>query len=497
MAKDELRIQYSGLIIFGSQLVSVATGMAFIFLLTRNMTNPEYGIWSNIFDMTSYFLLLAGVVPFWAMRFMARQKEGTAKTAVVTNAILALAMAAIYVPLTPLFTTALHISNSYLPFYFFASGQLVTTYVISAFESCLRAEKPQAIGYGLLIEEVCKVSLAVIFIIGLHEVFLGAMLSLIVSASVQAAYYTRLLSKGFTEGIRWDYMKEWLKGSVVLIYNAVGNQLVAFVFIMLFNYGGQEARADYQAAATFATIIGYSLSVAFALYPKMLAENSLKDVTSSLKTVLMLAFPLAAIVIATSQSLLTVMKVSYRPASNVLVLLAIDALIVILGQFYATVLYGVEKLDEEERIPLRRLVRSKMFGVLSLPYIQAAFTLPTAFVILSVYARGQALQAASYVALINIIGHSLTFGITFLVIRSSAKIGFPWRSVGKYIAASAITGFFLYVLPHPSTLALTFVAVIGGAAMCTLLLLLIDEDARTLAHSIVKELDERRGQRAQ
>jgi hypothetical protein len=57
VARSELRIQYSGLIIFTAQIISVATGMAFILLLTRNMTKPQYGVWSNIFDLTGYFLL--------------------------------------------------------------------------------------------------------------------------------------------------------------------------------------------------------------------------------------------------------------------------------------------------------------------------------------------------------------------------------------------------------------------------------------------------------
>jgi O-antigen/teichoic acid export membrane protein len=101
VARSELRIQYSGLIIFTAQIISVATGMAFILLLTRNMTKPQYGVWSNIFDLTGYFLLFSGFIPFWATRFVARGKEGAAKTALLTNLILAIASAAIYIPLSP------------------------------------------------------------------------------------------------------------------------------------------------------------------------------------------------------------------------------------------------------------------------------------------------------------------------------------------------------------------------------------------------------------
>lgn len=321
VARSELRIQYSGLIIFTAQIISVATGMAFILMLTRNMTKPEYGIWSNIFDLTGYFLIFSGFIPFWATRFVARGKEGAAKTAILTNLIVATASAAIYIPLVPLLTGSLHISQTYIAIYLLASAQIITLPLISILESCLRAEKPQAIGYGLLIEEACKLALAYLLIVRFQQPILGAMLSLILSASFQTFYYLRLLSNDLRKKIRWNYIKEWLKGSTAILYNSVGGQLAAFVFILLLVYGSQTARADYQAAATFAGIIGYSSSLAFALYPKLLAENSLKEITASLRTVLMFALPMVAIVISMSQSLLTVLNVSYRAATPVLILL--------------------------------------------------------------------------------------------------------------------------------------------------------------------------------
>jgi hypothetical protein len=197
---------------------------------------------------------------------------------------------------------------------------------------------------------------------------------------------------------------------------------------------------------------------------------------------------MVAIVISMSQSLLTVLNVSYRVASLVLVFLSIDALISLLSQFYASVLYGVERLDEEAKIPLGKLVRSKMFKLLSLPYIQAAITLPTALYVLNQFANGQSLQAAIYLAIIIIAGHIATFLLTFLIVRKSVTIAVPWRSIGKYLFTSAITGAVLYALPHPETLTLTFATVIAGAAIYAALLLPIDNDARMLVRSILSEI---------
>ena len=289
MGKEEIRLHYSGFIIFAAQILSIITGLAFTLLLTRNMTKQEYGIWANIFDLTAYFLLLTGVFPFWATRFVARHRQGTAKTAILANLIVSLASTTIYVAFTPFLTQAFNISGAYVLMYLIASAQIINMHMIAALESVLRAKKPQAIGYGLLIEEATKITLAAILIIILKQLFLGAMLSLIGSAAIQVVYYLKLTWQDLKQKIQWTYARAWLKASTVNIYNAVGTQLAAFSLILLFLLGGQAARGNYQAAATFANVISYSLFLSYALYPKLLGEGTLKDAASSLKMVLMFA----------------------------------------------------------------------------------------------------------------------------------------------------------------------------------------------------------------
>jgi O-antigen/teichoic acid export membrane protein len=486
VSKSELRIQYSGFIIFAAQIISVVSGLVFTLLLTRNMKPDQYGVWGNIFDVTGYFLLFSGFIPFWAMRFVARGEEGATKTAFVANLTVAIASAAAYIPLAPLIAASLRIAQASV--YVLASGQIVTTYAVNTLESCLRAKRPQAIGYGLLIEEVVKLSLAYLFIVGFHQLFIGAMLSLILSATFQTLFYLKLLSEDIQQKVQWTYVREWLKGSTALVYNGVGVQLSNFIFILLIIYGTQSGRGDYLAATTFATVIGYSSSLAFALYPKLLAQDSLKEITASLKTVLMFALPLVAIVISMSPSLLTVLKTSYEEAWPVLVILSIDALLYLLLTFYTNVLYGVEKLDEEAKIPLRKLLKSKMFKLLTLPYIQAAITLPTTLYILTQFANGQAVRAATYVAIIIMVAHAILFLLTYLIMGSSLRIDVPWGSIGKYVFASSVTAVVLYVAPHPETLFLTIVTAIVGVAVYVALALAIDSDARMLVRSILQEL---------
>jgi len=493
VSRNRIRVQYSGLIIFVAQMLSAITGLIFILLLTRSMSKAQYGVWSNILDLSGYFLFLSGMFPFWATRFIARGNEGSAKTGFYANILVSLASIVIFVPLLPLLMSKFNVSGTYLMVYVLASAYIVAIYLITILEAVLRVEKPHATGYGLLIEEICKISLAYLLIVqfqffGPINQFFGAMISLIVATFIQIVYYLRLVLKDLRQRIQWSYVREWLKGSVGYIYNSVGVQIAGFIFILLFIYGGEAARGDYQAAATFAGIVGYSSALAFALYPKLLTEDSLKEVTSSLRTVLMFAIPMAAVAMSMSKSLLTVLKGSYADSWFVLFLLAIDAIIVLLSSFYTSVVLGIEKLDQGAKIPLNQFVRSKMFKVFTLPYVQAAIALPAGFYVLTQLAAGNPLQAAIYVTIINMGAHIAAFLFVYLTTLGSVTIVVPWRNIGKFVFASAIMVTVLYLLPHPTTIIPTLGTVVLGGAIYAALLLAIDREARMFVNSIWEEI---------
>src|SRR3990170_266850 len=87
LARKEIRLQYTGYVIFAAKLIGVATGLIFQFMLARAipLDSPEYGIWGNINYVLPYFTLLAGVVPFWVMRCVARGQKRATKTGLGIN----------------------------------------------------------------------------------------------------------------------------------------------------------------------------------------------------------------------------------------------------------------------------------------------------------------------------------------------------------------------------------------------------------------------------
>ena len=349
--------------------------------------------------------------------------------------------------------------------------------------------KPQFVGYGLMIEEVVKVSVALVLILGFKQLFLGAILGLVVSCVVQVFFYMYVLKSYLKQKAHLGYLKEWLKGSSAIAYNAIGGQLISSVFILLFLYGGSGARAYYQAALTFTVIISYANSLAFALYPKLLAKTcSEEQVAVSFRTVMMLAIPFATITMVMSMSFLTILKISYSVAWPVLIALTIDTLIVMVYTFYTNCLMGVERFDAEGKISFRKLIRSKIFKVFSIPYIQAAIAVPLTYFVLTRLPTGNSVQATVDVVVILMAVHFSTLLGLYYFMRHSIKLPVAWKSMGKYIMSALFMGIVLFLLPTTSTLLSTIAKAVGGFAFYIALLLVIDAQARELLGLVWEEI---------
>jgi len=489
----DLRLQYSGLIIFSSQIIGVATGLIFTLLLTRNMNVAQFGIYTNIFDYIGYFTLFSGLLPFWATRFVARNKEGAAKTSSIAQLVMALVSMAIYFPVIFLvYTLAIAPkikTEAYLPIFLIAGFYILTVYMIGVFENILQPIKPQAIGYGFLIEEVIKVSVAAVLILGLKQLFIGAVSALILSCVVQMGYYVWLLGDEFKQKANWSYLKEWLKGSTVLAYSYIGGQLLSFALILLFFYGGPSTRAYYQAAFSFASVISYSLSISTALYPKLLAKNSSNEqVGTTFRTVMMLAIPLATLAMVLSVSFLTILKSAYSAAWPVLITLSIYTLLQVVSSFYATCVLGVEAFDAEGKISLRQLIGSKIFKVFTLSYIQAAIALPLTYFVLTRLPVSGSVDAAVYVVMILIGAQLSTFIGLYWFMHHAISIPVAWISIVKYVLAALLMAAILLLLPTTTTLLITIGKAIAGFGIYSVLLVAIDKQARQLIGLIWAEI---------
>jgi O-antigen/teichoic acid export membrane protein len=492
LTEKGIRLAYSGFVNFAARMISVATGLAFALILSRELlavaNNPSYDLWYNISDLMPWFTLMSSMIPFWVMRFAIRRREGSIKTGIFANLILATISMLAYISFVPLITASLGISQAFLPAYLTAGAWIMEIYIVNILETSLQSRTPQVSAYGLMIQQVSLVVSGYILVVVFHGMLLGAVLANTISLVPEVIYYFKLLAPDFKERVRWEYVGEWLKGSLVNIYNIIGNQVATIIFIMLFAFGGEGARGRLGAAGTVASIIGYSSYLAFALYPKLLAEKKSEDVTTSLKMVLMFAIPMTIGAMALADAYVTIITEIYVNAAVVLVVLAADSFVSVVSGLFMNVLYGVETVDEEGKLSLRQLAKSRLFFAFSLPYLHSLITVPTAFYFLTNHTSGQPLQAALWVAIINAIGHFAMFWVLYAIVRKMIRIHIPWKSVAKYLFAAVVMGVILYVIPHPTKILPTMIETVTGGVVYLALIMAIDKEARALPGDVIREL---------
>jgi hypothetical protein len=502
LSKKDIRLEYSGFMIFAAKMFSVVTGLIFQYIVADSLVRisvggkTEYDYWANVNDIAAIFTLMAGVLPFWIMRFATREKRGAVKTGILANLTISFVATLIYLPLVPFITSTLGISVNYLSVYFLIAIQIIEFYSVNVLEACLQARIPQAVGYGLLVQQVCKVVLGYMLIVQLDLFLLGAIVATIAGFAIQIAYYFRLLVQELREKIEWKYAKEWLKGSLMNIYNVAGNQLANTIFIMLFVYGSGGAgemggRGIYNAAATVINVITYSSVLAFALYPKLLTERRSEHITTSLKMVLMFAIPMTAEAVALSESYITILKAPVD-ATPMLAVLSIDAFVAVISGVLSSVLYGIETVDEESKLSLRQLTKSRLFVAFSLPYFHAAISLPTAFYVLTNCVQNQPVLAALYVSIINSSARFAMFLVLYAIVRKMIAINIPWKNIAKYVFAAAVTGTVLYLVPHSSRIPLTLAETATGGIIYLVLLMAIDKEARKLPGKMLREIRQKK-----
>ncbi|UCG44593.1 MAG: hypothetical protein JSV58_04085 [Candidatus Bathyarchaeota archaeon] len=489
MVKGEIRLKYAGIVLFGSKLLSVVTGLAFVLMITRSVSAEEFGIWGNLSDVLSYFILLSTVIPFWTTRFVAREHAGSARTGVVANIFVSLVSSAIYLAVLPTTLSALQIGANYVMLYVVVALQVIELHMIAALEAVLHAKQPEIIGYGLLIYEICKVALGFVLIMQYELGLLGAILSIMIGYIIQTAVYIKIAAKELRIGIDWTYLKEWLKASPINIYNILGDRIAAFPLILLFLYG-ELARSYYGAALTIANVVAYSTFLSYALYPRLLLKTEAQDVSTSLKMVLMPAVPMTVGAIVLSDSYLTILHPEYLEARPVLAVLSICVFTLALLQVFRAVVLGTERIDSKAKIPFRQLAGTRLFQIFTIPYVQSIITLPTAFFVLF-YATDSSLAAATYLAIINLVVGLATLVVTYRISRKCLTFSFPWRSTARFALASAAMATLLILIPHPSRISSTLILTGIGGLVYIAVLAIFDKDIREMGESVLSEVKSR------
>ena len=487
-------IRHAGLVVFASHVLSAFTGLLFTLMVTRTLPEADFGVWQNIGDLVFYFTVLENVMPFWAKRFVARGFEGSGKTGVLCSLVLGSAVALVYGLAAPFMMALMGVGGSYMLPYMLISVQVFEIYAIRGLRSVLHPMRPEAVGYAIMVKEGVKLAVAFFLVFQYRLGLLGAICSVLVAQAAQIAF-SSLMARPFLKGsFRASYVREWLKGSFLPIYSFIGQRVPPFSLIVLFSLAGEVARGYYGAAQTIGMMIFNTSFLAYALYPRLLAQEGpsgsgggSEDVEKALRLVLMFAIPMTVGAMLLSDLLTAILKASYGAAWLVLTALAPYYALRSLSFVFESVVSGSERVDAKARIPARKLVRTKLFALYTIPYVYGAIMIALAFLL--VPTARDALDASLRVALLFTASSAASTLATYFLARRSMDFPFPLDALAKCLIASAVMAIPLVVLPHaPFRLYWATTLVVIGALTYSAVLLAIDREARDLIKALLRAM---------
>jgi O-antigen/teichoic acid export membrane protein len=480
---QRIRLRYSGFTYFASKAFSIFTGFIFVIAVTRNISSHDFGVWQNIGDMVSYFVILSGVIPAWVTRYVARDQENAATTGLLTNFAMSIPFLLVWLFFAPEFSK---IADSSSLYYTVAFLMILGSYLKPALEGIAQAKKPHLLGWDVAIHESTMVSLGIVLVMILKFGLLGALMAVITSNFIDVVFYILTLRGILARRVNWGYLRNWFRASTVSIYGMVGDRLAASNTILLIIYSGATARAYFGAAYTVAVVISYVSTVAVGLYPKLLAGGTGKDVETVLKSMYMFAIPMVFGTIVLARPLLAILNPVYDVATSVLYLMAISFLPWCLSTTLDTIIMGTERIDQTS-FKMKDLIKSRLFLPASLSYLNSVITLPLIYFVLA-YLKPTPLDSALYLVAIGYVGTLTLLSIKYVLCKRYIRFRLPVTDFVKYTIASIIMVFVLLQLPVPARISTIIPIVVFGAAIYFAILLVIDSEARNLLRNIVSEL---------
>jgi len=434
-------LRSTGLLVFAARIVSAFTGLLFTVMAARWLTPAGVGTWEVIVTIVTFAAYPVGVVAFWATRDIARGHM-VGRTAFVFGTLLSAAGLVIYFGFS--FFTYSRIAASVLPFLL---GTLLVplSYWSAVSNSIVQGFRPSAYGYSLVISEVSKLAVAYealyVYRLGIE----GVILALITSYFVQSAVGTYLVRLTASERVEPSQVRRWARLSWLPALSYLPTVIaVADTYVAALGFGPGIV-GYYQVAFIVASVVGYSSSLAYSLYPLLLRGGSERLPAVSMEFALLFSIPMAGGCIALSGPILFLFGSKYVVSSDGLAILASMFVFTVISGIVDQVLQGTEKADVGERPGFWALIRSNLLFVPVANVLFGVFYVSSLYVALS-YASASGFSTSSTVELWAAVEMAATVVFMLVKARRARRFGRlqPGRSVIYYLLATVVMAVVVY-----------------------------------------------------
>ena len=441
---SDIRVTYSGLIAFLVSLATVVTGLIFTVIITRELSQDEFGTWAIIGSLTSYVYFMRPTIAYWCTREIARGEE-SGKTALSSTGILASIALFGYLVIAYFFSGVVEVDQTLLLF----AGILVPVeYFNSILKSINRGFRPQMEEYGFLIFEIVKVPLALILIFYFEYGLTGLIITIFLSNIASIVLLLITTRQKLRGKFKIEYLKKWLKLFWLPSYPYISVVInVTDVALVTIFTGSIGVIAYWSASRAIAHIVQHSSKIGKAVYPKLLGGGKKEHLQDNLTLFFYFAFPLAGMSIIFAKPALFILNPIYEVAFMAVVFLVPAIFLRTLSEMFKEALTGIEKVDLKENAGFKDYIRSKLFYLPTLRMIQRAGYLGILALMLFIFSNSgkSDVDIIVYWSIISLSVQIPYSSYFFYLARKDFKLRLKTKIFSKYLITTIIVfgGIFL------------------------------------------------------
>jgi len=370
---SNIRVAYTGFILFFVSIILIITGSVFTLILTRTLSQQEFGTWGLIGGITQYVIVFGSIVTFWSTRDTAR-KIASGKTAIMGNMLLSIIAVVLYVVISYFLGNEAKIDLNILFFSVILIPMLFFTGILTAITL---GWKPHVISYGLLAFGISQIIFTMIFVYYLDLGVSGIIIANFISHTVNALILFKYSKHKISNKFNFDYFKKWLKLSWIPLYPWLATIFGALeISIFTIMTGSVMGLAIWTAVMVVSAMITHVSTISKAVYPKLLGDKDTHYLRDNISLLFFFNFLMTGIIIIFAKPALYALNPIYADAYPVVIILAINHFFVVLTTVSIQNLGGIENIDLDEKATLRNYIRSKLFYPHTLRFIEALIFIP-------------------------------------------------------------------------------------------------------------------------
>lgn len=492
---SNIRVTYSGLISFAIGLISVVTGLVFTLIVTRQLTQQEFGTWGLIGSLIVYVVFVEPIISYWTVREVARGVN-SAKTAILSSGFFSIG--AIFVYILIAFLTSQN-SDAEFEILYFAALLIPLMFLNKTLTAINMGWKPQVSSYGILAFELVKIPAALILVyflqMGLEGAILSSVAAYIISIFVLAIYAREKIK----EKINLKFIKKWCRLSWIPIYPGISS-IILMLDVVIFSVitGSVFGIAFYAAATAVTNLIAHSYLISRAVYPKLLQSGKREYLQENLIRFLYFSIPLVAISIIFAKPGLFALNPLYDVAVAIVIFMSIRVFFSLLSGLFSSALIGIERVDVDDNSTFKQYMKSKLFLLPTVKLIHNIIyiTIFTIMLLVVNSTTNSQLELVVYWTIIGMVTHIPFTVYVFYLTRKHFTLTLD-NSIIKYLVTSiGVFGIVYYLMDEflifyesiylflPALL--PFIAL--GVFAYLIITYFIDSKTKKLFHAIVDEI---------